>query len=704
MMLTLRNTALYLAALLMLGGAPAWAQLPAGATAEGDKVSLNFANADIEAVIRAIGQISGKNFLVDPRVKGTLNIVTNRPVAPALTYNILLSALRLQGYTAIESNGITKILPEADAKLHAIPVGKDSTPVTSGERLVTQVFQIKHESAQQLLQVVRPLVAPNNTVTVYPGNNTLVVTDYAENVSRIARIIESIDVPGSDAQVIPVRNASAVDLANLLTKLFPDGGGANADPSQRVTIMAEPRSNALLVRSENRSRVQAVRSMAAQLDQPNAATGMVRVVYLKNAEAVKVAETLRAVLGGGDSGGGSQTRSTTPFSPTASASNMQGGAQPGSTMQSQSQQGPTSATVTVAGGIVQADATSNALIITAPEAIYNSIRAVIDQLDRRRAQVYVEALIAEVNSERAAEVGIQWQAGVPTDGTTTVFGGTNFGGAGQNIVGVATNPASAGKGLNFMVGSGPVTIPGIGTVMNLNVLARFLESETKANILSTPSLVTLDNEEAKIIVGRNLPFLTGQYANTGGGTTPSNPFQTIERKDVGLTLRIKPQISEGGTIRLQIFQEASTVLQATEAGPVTSKRSLESMVLADDGGIIALGGLVEDTYEGGIEKVPLLGDIPVLGTLFKYDTRKRSKTNLLIFLRPRIMRDADASGTLAHERYDYIVGKQRTADSPDRLMRGESPMPELPPLKLAPDLGGQPVPATPQPKPLQPAQ
>lgn len=704
MMLTLRNTALYLAALLMLGGAPAWAQLPAGATAEGDKVSLNFANADIEAVIRAIGQISGKNFLVDPRVKGTLNIVTNRPVAPALTYNILLSALRLQGYTAIESNGITKILPEADAKLHAIPVGKDSTPVTSGERLVTQVFQIKHESAQQLLQVVRPLVAPNNTVTVYPGNNTLVVTDYAENVSRIARIIESIDVPGSDAQVIPVRNASAVDLANLLTKLFPDGGGANADPSQRVTIMAEPRSNALLVRSENRSRVQAVRSMAAQLDQPNAATGMVRVVYLKNAEAVKVAETLRAVLGGGDSGGGSQTRSTTPFSPTASASNMQGGAQPGSTMQSQSQQGPTSATVTVAGGIVQADATSNALIITAPEAIYNSIRAVIDQLDRRRAQVYVEALIAEVNSERAAEVGIQWQAGVPTDGSTTVFGGTNFGGAGQNIVGVATNPASAGKGLNFMVGSGPVTIPGIGTVMNLNVLARFLESETKANILSTPSLVTLDNEEAKIIVGRNLPFLTGQYANTGGGTTPSNPFQTIERKDVGLTLRIKPQISEGGTIRLQIFQEASTVLQATEAGPVTSKRSLESMVLADDGGIIALGGLVEDTYEGGIEKVPLLGDIPVLGTLFKYDTRKRSKTNLLIFLRPRIMRDADASGTLAHERYDYIVGKQRTADSPDRLMRGESPMPELPPLKLAPDLGGQPVPATPQPKPLQPVQ
>ncbi|MDQ8021201.1 MAG: type II secretion system secretin GspD [Moraxellaceae bacterium] len=698
----LRTVALCLAALTCLGSAPARAQqLPPGASVDGDKVSLNFAGADIEAVIRAIGQISGKNFIVDPRVKGTLNIVTSRPVPPALTYNILLSALRLQGFTAIESNGVTKILPEADAKLHAVPVSKD-TPVLSGDRIITQVFQIRHESAQQLLQVVRPLVAPNNTVTVYPGNNTLVVTDYAENVARISRIIESIDVPGADAQVIPVRNASAVDLANLLVRVFPDSSGANADPSQRVIIMAEPRSNSLLVRSDNRSRVQAVRSMAAQLDQPGASTGTVRVVYLKNAEAVKVAETLRAVLGGGESGGGAQQRSTsTPFSPTASASSMQAGQQPGSQTQNQA---PGSTTIAVAGAIVQADATNNALIITAPEAIYNSIRAVIDQLDRRRAQVYVEALIAEVNSERAAEVGIQWQTGVPTDGTTTAFGGTNFGGAGQNIVGIATNPTTAGKGLNFMVGSGPVTIPGIGTVLNLNVLARFLESETKANILSTPSLVTLDNEEAKIIVGRNLPFLTGQYANTGGGTTPANPFQTIERRDVGLTLRIKPQISEGGTIRMQIFQEASTVLQNTAAGPVTSKRSLESMVLADDGAIVALGGLVEDTYEGGIEKVPLLGDIPGLGMLFSYDNRKRSKTNLLIFLRPRILRDADSSGSLAHERYDYIVGKQRTADNPDRLMRGEGAVPELPPLKPPVQPGSQPVappqPAS-QPQPLQ---
>ena len=669
--------------------------------AAGEPVSLNFVNADIGAVIQAISKISGRNFVVDPRVKGTLNIVTARPVARNLTYPILLSALRLQGYAAIEGQGITKIVPEADAKLHAVPVGKGNG-AGGGDRLTTQVFNLKHESASQLVAVIRPLVSPNNTVTAYPGNNSLVVTDYAENIGRITQIVESIDVPQADMRVIPLKHASALDLAQTVTRLLNDGsggistgGGVAGDASQRITVIGDPRTNSLLVRSDNPSKLNAVRQLVANLDQPGAA-GNIHVVYLKNAEATKVAQTLRAVLTGETGNAGQTTGSSTSFGSSSTSTGVTGtgtGSQTtGGTGTTPSFSSNTSGN-TGGNGIVQADPMTNSLIITAPDAIYNNIRKVIDQLDKRRAQVYVEALITEVSTEKAAEIGIQWQAG--KIGSTGVYGGTSFSSGGNNVLSLATSLASSsgttlpGNGLNLILGGGTISVGG-KQIANLNLLARLLESDSRANILSTPNLVTLDNEEAKIVVGRNVPFPTGSYATATGGAT-ANPFTTVERKDVGLTLKVKPQISEGGTVRLQIYQEASAVIDSTSSatyGPTTTKRSIESTVLVDDGAVIALGGLVEDTYSGGQEKVPVLGDIPYLGAFFRYDTRKRGKTNLIVFLRPVILRDAASIQGISADRYNYVIGQQQAIDKVDALMRGETTPPQLPPV-------GSPPPAVP---------
>ena len=670
---------------------------PLAVAAQDDTVSLNFANAEIDAVIKAIGKISGKNFLIDPRVKGTLNIVTNTPVSRDLSYQILLSALRLQGYTAVEGPGVTKIVPEADAKLHGVPVGKDALR-GRGDSLVTQVFAMRNESATQMLAVVRPLVSPNNTVTAFPSNNVLVVTDYADNVARIARIIDSVDVPQGDVHVLELRHAAALDLATTLNRLMNDttGGGsvANAaDASQRVQVVPDARTNSLLVRTENPSRISALRQLVASLDRPGAG-GNIHVVYLKNAEAGKVAQTLNGALAG-DGSAPSATDSTASPGPLGASTPDRMTTQGAGLTPATYRPSPEPGNAPDRGGMIQADPVNNALIIVAPEAIYRNLRHVIDLLDRRRAQVYIEALIAEISTERAAEFGIQWQsANTPGAGSSsTFFGGTNFGGAGQNIIGAAQNIGSVGKGMNFLLGGGTVKVPINGQmveVFNLSLLARFLETDSRTNILSTPSLVTLDNEGAKIVVGRNLPFITGQYANTGGGTTPANPFQTIERRDVGLTLEVRPQISEGGAIRLDIYQEASSVVPTLDdsAGPTTNKRSIQSTVLVDDGAIIALGGLVEDDYSSGEEKVPLLGDIPFAGSLFRYDTRRRTKTNLVVFLRPVILRDRDSYSAITNARYDYIIGQQRNVATPNALLRGENTPPELP----AP---GSPPPAVP---------
>jgi general secretion pathway protein D len=699
-MLTVRRTALRRAWLTLAIAACGFAASPARAAAE--PVTLNFQNAEIESVIQAIGRISGRNFLIDPRVKGKINITTNTPVTPDLTYQILLSALRLQGYAAIEEAGVTKLVPEADAKLHGVPVvsGRQGAGGARGDRLLTQVFVLRHESAAHMVNVVRPLVSANNAVTAFPGNNTLVVTDYAENLRRLARVIDSIDVPQGDVAVLALQHAVASDLAPVLSRLLAEqtAGGQGAGGMAPPQIIAEPHSNSLLVRADTPSRLAAVRQLVLALDRPGAG-GNLHVVYLRNADATQVAATLNGALAGE---GSSIATTSTPLARVSGGTGFgtETGAGAGGfgaasgMLRGTSNVTPGSNTATPAaarGGMVQADPVNNALIITAPDAVYRNLRSVIDQLDRRRAQVYIEALIAEISTERAAEFGFQWVGG-GSSGDVGVLGAQLFSSGGSNlgqlIAGTAGGtPTLPNNGLNLVIGGGKVNVPGIGEVLSLGVLARFLENEVSANILSTPNLITLDNEEARIVVGRNLPFVTGQYANTGGGTTPANPFQTIERRDVGLTLHVKPQISEGGSIRLQIYQEASAVVGSAESAAsgnsVTTKRSIESMVLVDDGAILALGGLVEDSYSGGEEKVPILGDLPIAGNLFRYDTRKRAKTNLVVFLRPVILRDRDSYAALSNSRYDYVIGQHRDLPTGPNLLRDPPPAEAAPVVDLS---------------------
>jgi general secretion pathway protein D len=628
---------------------------------EDDKITLNFVNADVESVVRAVGMITGKNFILDPKVKGTVNIVSSSPVSKELTYQILLSALRLQGISAVENNGVVRIVLEADAKQSTTPVA-DRQSLPTGDKVVTQVYPLRYESANQLIAVLRPLITANNNVVAYANTNTLVITDYADNIRRLNKIIEAIDQPNNGELItLKLQYASALDMAQLLNKLLTEtaAAGGAVEAGRRIQVIADARTNSLLVRSDNASLVARARTLVEGLDVSTSTTGNIHVVYLRNAEAMKLAQTLRAII----SGDTTTASAATPVAgqTTASTSTPTGGA-----------------------GAIQADAATNSLIITAPDNLYNTLRAVIDKLDARRAQVYVEALIAEVTTDKAAEFGIQWQNLNGLNGTTpSVIGGTNLGGAGVNIIGAATNIGSVGQGLNLGIVKGQVNIPGLGTVANLGMLARALQSDANANILSTPNLLTLDNEEAKIVIGKNVPFITGQYAQTGTATT-ATPFQTVERKDVGLTLRVKPQISEGGTVRLQIYQEVSSIdtLTTNTAGVVTNKRSIDSTVLVDDGRIIVLGGLIQDDVKDSEAKVPFFGDIPVLGNLFKYQKRQQVKTNLMVFLRPYVLKNADASASITGDRYEFI----RNIQGEERLVGGLLPpmkMPVLPEIKPA---------------------
>ena len=642
-----------------------------------DAVTLNFVNADIPSVVKAIGGPLGKNFIIDPRVTGNMNIVSQAPVSKELAYQILLSALRVHGYVAIEERGVVKIIPEADGKTSGTVIERGTQ--MSGDRIVTQIFTLQNESAAQLATVLRPLIAPNNFIGAYPGNNTLVITDYAENVKRIARIIASIDIPAStDVQVIKLQYASAVDVAALLARLMPEVNPNPANPGTlaKLAIAVEPRTNSLLIRADTPALVTRIKALVAGIDIPTAASGNIHVVYLRNAEATKLAETLRGLMSG--------TSSSASAAPAIGAPGIAG--LPAAT---------SSASASVSSTI-QAYAPTNSLVITAPDHVYNSMRAVIDKLDARRAQVFVEALIVEVSTSMASEFGIQWQdlSRINNSGTNLI-GGTNFGGNGTNIIGASGNITTVGTGLNIGLVRGTVNIPGVGQVLNLAALARALESDQRTNVLSTPNILTLDNEEAKIVVGQNVPFITGSYSQTGttGSTTTSNPFQTIERKDVGLTLRVTPQVAEGGSVKLKVYQEVSSVVQTTSsvksADLITNKRSIENTVLVDDGQIVVIGGLIQDDTKNSESKVPLLGDIPFIGNLFKYQTRNRDKTNLMVFLRPYVLRDGKSVNNLTGERYEYIRNQQGTFLKENDSLLPPTGGPLLPPA--APNPGTDPA-------------
>ena len=685
-------------ALLATGAAaqaPAAAPTPPPATiarpAPGEEsFTVNFVNADIQSVIKTIGQQTGRNFILDPRVTGTVNIVSERPISKDMLYQLLLSTLRVQGYAAVEAEGgFIKIVPEAEAKTSASPTGEQALRL-SGDRIITQVFILQNENAAQLIPVLRPLVTANNFIGAYPGSNAIVVTDYAENVRRIQRIIEAIDRPATgEVQIVHLQNASAIDIAAMLNRVVPETAVPVNAPGTipKAAIAVDTRTNSLLVRADSPQLMARIKALALGLDSPGAGSGNIYVVYLRNAEATRIAETLRGLLSGSETSR-TTTTSTTPTGNIATQTTASTTIAPA---------GAAAVPTAAPSSIIQAYPPTNSIIITATEPVYRALRSVIDSLDQRRQQVYVEALIVEVSTTLAAEFGIQWQGGVGIGRGQTVIGGTNFNtaitsGAATNILGAAaasgataaTDVLALGPGLNIGVINGTLTIPGTDIkVLNLQALARALEGSTGANVLSTPNVLTLDNEEAKIVVGQNVPFITGSFTTASSGS--SNPFQTIERKDIGLTLRVTPQVSEAGAVKLKIFQEVSSVTRdktlVGSADIITNKRSIESTALVDNGQIVVVGGLIQDDNQSAIDKVPLLGDIPVIGSLFKYETRNRKRTNLMVFLRPIIVKDEKAAASLTADRYEYIRNLQGDIKLPWNGLLPPIETPKLPPLE-----------------------
>ena len=720
MIMNLQRTATALAALLLATSSalaqpdstPLQRGRPAGpAVKASSPVTLNFVNADIEAVTRAIGVMLNRQIIIDPRVKGTITVYSEQPVSVAEAYRNYLAALRGLSFTVVEASGFLKVLPEPDAKLQAGSVAVETSNVR-GDQILTQIFRIQHENANNLVAVLRPLISPNNTINANPGNNSLVITDYADNLQRMAKIIAAMDTPGtSDIEVVPLKHAVAADLAPLVQRLA-DGSapaGAATVPGQSgsaaVNVLVDPRSNGLILRASSPARLAAVRAMVDKLDQPSPDGGNnIRVVYLKNADAVKLATVLRAAFGAASSG--SSGSSASSGSSSLAANNTSGnlnqsltGTTTGSTsssggMNSAAATSPLSQSAGPStGGFVQADPSTNSLIITAPEPLYRQVRAVIEQLDSRRAQVYVESLIVKIDNTKAAQFGVQWQNMFGNKGDSSITGaGTNFGTGLANIInatgavaggtsGVTTalSNASAPSGLNIGV------LKKFGSIYTLGAVANFFESQSGANVLSTPNLVSLDNEEARIVIGQNVPFVTGSYA---GSTTTSgtvNPFTTVDRKDVGLTLKVKSQIGEGGAVRMAVYQENSAVVPGSNGttGPTLDKSAIETSVVVDDGDIIVLGGLLKDEYTDGDDGVPGLSKIPVIGNLFSSKNRKRVKTNLMVFLRPVVMRNADSANQLTLDRYQSIRAVQEGAQPQKSFILPDTGAPVLPDAKAA---------------------
>ncbi|MGA8863021.1 MAG: type II secretion system secretin GspD [Gallionella sp.] len=640
----------------------------ANSDSEANKGTLNFVDADIESVIAAVGDYTNTTFIIDPRVKGTLTLVSEKPLTKAQALQLLGSVLRLRGYTIVSGSGYSKVVPEAEAKLQAGPLQTAAGSRVRGDQIATEVFRLNFESAANLVPVLRPLISPNNTINANPNNNTLVITDYADNLLRLGKIIAALDgPPGSGPDVVPVRYAVATDIAVMVNRLLENSGmpAANA-----VTVLAYPRTNSVVVRAPSEARADLAKQLIEKLDQPTAQPGNVHVVYLKNAEAAKLAQTLRSVVSS-DSSAISSTSSSTLSTLSTSSSPASPSPRPAA--------GQTSLSSGGSAGFIQADPTTNTLIITASESVYRDLRTVIDKLDARRAQVYIESLIVEVDANKAAEFGVQW-AGLSgnSNSSTRVGALTGFNSGGDNLISQAAANAAGtilppGNGLSI----------GLFNKTGLGALAHALETDTHANILSMPNLITLDNEEAKIIVGQNVPFITGQYTTAASSTSAGvSPFQTIERQDIGLTLQVKPQISEGGTVKMVIHQETSgidTTVNTGGAGLATTKRSIDTNVLVNDGQIIVLGGLIDDNIQDTVEKVPGLGDIPLIGGLFRYKTRSHVKTDLMVFLRPTILRSSEQSVSLSGDRYDYIRNAELAGHPEQNTM--------LPNTDLLPSMG-----------------
>ncbi|HRQ66512.1 MAG TPA: type II secretion system secretin GspD [Xanthomonadaceae bacterium] len=611
--------------------------LPATAQ-NGEMHTLNLRDADIHVLIDTVSEITGRNFIVDPRVEGRVTVVSARPMPTDEIWETFVGVLRVHGYVALESGRMWRILPEPVARQDGAPL--PSAARVGADELVTRIIELDHVAALEVVTVLRPLLPQGQQIAVHGASNAIIISDRAGNVARIEAILRRIDTASEgQVEVIALRHASASEIARTLTLL-------HAGEASR--FIADERSNSILLSGDRGGRLRA-RALITHLDTPLESGGDTQVIFLRYASAEDLVPILDSVA---------------------------------ATLTGQNAEGARAATI-------QPHRETNALVVTAPAAVHQSLAAVVRQLDIRRAQVLIEAIIVEVADEIADEIGIQWQS---TDLRNTedggvgrgIIGGTNFpgqGGAG-GILGAAINPLTVGSGLNIGYVRGTIRLPGSDKdILQIGALARALRGDGRSNILSTPSVLTLDHHEAVFKVGQEVPFLTGQFTGASGGTQPDNPFQTIDRRDVGLTLTVTPHINEGDAVRLDIKQEVSSLAPQPVGAVdlVTNKRELTTSVLVQDGALLVLGGLITEDVRENVSKVPALGDIPVLGKLFRYRSTRTERRNLMVFLRPVILRDEISESSVSSAKYNFIRAEQlraRERSESERLRDAHPVLPE----------------------------
>ncbi|MCS4502977.1 type II secretion system secretin GspD [Arhodomonas aquaeolei] len=622
--------------------------LAAGTAGAQEQITLNLKDAQLSALVDTVAEVTGRNFVLDPRVNARVTVISRRPMDADALYQVFLSILQVHGFSAIPAGEVTKIVPDVNARQLGGEDGEDT-----GDAVVTRVLTVENVPVAQLVPILRPLVPQQGHFAAYAPTNSLIISDHASNVARIADVVRKVDRAGAAAtEVIPLEHATAETAAETLGEVL--GGQGEEAGAQAVRVAADKRTNALVVMGTDAQRAR-VRRLVERLDAGADQGGDTRVVYLSYAKAEDVAEVLQSVS------------ENLPSAATDGGGDGEGGA---------AGAGGSGKTVSI-----QADAATNSLVISAPPAVQNELAAVIDKLDIRRAQVLIEAAIAEVSADMAAELGFQWA--VDGGNGNTAVGGTSFG----------NNSVSGGDSLAGIIGSlSQQEIPNIGSGLSLAVgdlaggvrfaaLLRALASDADTNILSTPSLVTLDNQEAEITVAQNVPFVTGSYTTASSDSSNVNPFQTIERRDVGLILKVKPQINEGDSVMLEIQQEVSNVSESTRAVDlITDKRSISTSVLVDSGRLVVLGGLLDEQVRETEQRVPLLGSIPVLGNLFRYRSAQSEKRNLMVFLRPRIVRDEATMTRYASDKYASMRERQRAQRDAGVALLPDDVAPVLPPL------------------------
>lgn len=603
---------------------------------------VNLKDAEISALVTEVAEITGKNFVVDPRVKGSITVISSKALTAPEVYELFLGVLGVNGFAAVQSGNTVKLVPDVNAKQFAVRMDEKGT--VRGEELVTRVITLDNTSAVELVPVLRPMMPQFAHLAAVQGANALVISDRANNIEVLTSIIRQLDVTdGDEVEIVPLKETRVDDVLTMLESLTSVGGAMASKDSKmisRVRIVADSRGNRLLLKGDASSRKR-LRELIATLDTSSAdRLGGVQVFRLKHAVAKQVAEVLKGLVAG-DAGR------------SADGKAVAGG-------------------VSAGGVSLIADESLNALVVKADPALMKEVASVIEQLDQRRSQVLIQAAIVEVSGDDAAQLGVQWAGGDPSKGVGLI----NFSTAGSSIANLAIaaaadDPTLANISNGATIGIGKEETNSNGDKTFYGALIQALATVSNANLLSTPSIMTLDNQEAKIVVGQNVPFITGSTTTTSSGT--SNPFTTIERQDVGITLKVIPHIGEGGAVRLEVEQEVSAVVPSAEginsADLITNKRSIKTTILADDAQTIVLGGLIQDDVKRTVSKVPLLGDIPLLGHLFRATSNSKTKRNLLVFLRPTLLKDSASAAELSQRHYESIRTLQFSVSKSGKVSR-----------------------------------